>query len=663
MSRLDADQHLGYLGGVQLHEYRAGPLGRAPKAEFYAKGAEDKCYSWGQHSSLKPHGADYCGREMPYWLDCARQQVEKKLGVESNHATVTRYADGAKNHAPPHLDKLDKDPTSVVLTYCAGRPRRFELREKTETETAEGKVKSAPGEVVWSEGLAHGSALVVDGETNAGFYHAVPKDKTWRDDSPCYSLVFRRITEEVEVFPREELLQRVQVAKELCRLKLGKTHLPDCLDVDAFKAFCDDWHHLPHLCVLAHNLHEPKDMEAFGTALFVAQQENQGLKDRETVDTALREVCGDATSRGKIDNGLLPNSLQGNVHMGAANMYAKNKKDEYRQGWTTGADRFADLLEAGDLLASLGGTCTDCAGWTKALSRIQALLPGAGDYLARHLVRSWCVARRIRVPDGWRGFDDMSDGVATFIRSMAKEGWSLRRMRTELGCAQVLGVSATLNVTLVACEVTSLCSAVVERGVSLEELLKWLEGQTEEGVQAAVDARLPLEAPRLRSFGAADAHEHMRWGGNPPPKKQKQKQKQKQKKQKKTREVWGNEDRALHRTAQETQSDADELPDACSQEAEAQDAAADARGASSEYVDDEAAESDSGGEDEEEYVDDEQESDVEPAKRSLRKRKRVVESDSDSDSSSSSKRVAESDSDSDSSSSSSSSSSSDSESE
>jgi alkylated DNA repair dioxygenase AlkB len=188
--------------------YRGKPMKRAPKNEFYYPACEDKTYKWGQQTTMYPGGEGYTGKPMPPWMVKIADKIRAAYNQEINHAIIIKYDSGTKTHAPPHQDKVPEGTSFFVFSF--GKPRRFDVLASKVAERVDAtkrdrdgefikrldtngsiKTKMAAANVVWSKELAHNSLLVVDGQTNDNYYHAIPKDKGWSGER--WSLIFRVI--------------------------------------------------------------------------------------------------------------------------------------------------------------------------------------------------------------------------------------------------------------------------------------------------------------------------------------------------------------------------------------------------------------------------------------------------------------------------------------
>ena len=117
---------------VMIHyKIRGTKMKRAPKREFCYPGSETATYAWGQENTMKPGEKDYAGLEMPPWMIRIADGNRLEFGETPNQSII--FADGVKQHAPPHKDKIP-DNTSFYL-FSFGTPRNFQFLETDEVET------------------------------------------------------------------------------------------------------------------------------------------------------------------------------------------------------------------------------------------------------------------------------------------------------------------------------------------------------------------------------------------------------------------------------------------------------------------------------------------------------------------------------------------------
>ena len=179
-SELVRNVSIEMLGEIAMTEYmyRGKRMKRAPKREFYLPGYSDRVYKWGQQKVMYPGGSEYTGLEMPEWMADIAKEITESTGEPVNHAIVIAYADGKKNHAPPHHDKLDKGGKYGFFNFSFGSPREFVVADDD-------------GNRLWSAFLKSGSMCYMSGKANQMWTHAVPVDETHK--GMRYSLIFRVI--------------------------------------------------------------------------------------------------------------------------------------------------------------------------------------------------------------------------------------------------------------------------------------------------------------------------------------------------------------------------------------------------------------------------------------------------------------------------------------
>lgn len=115
-------------------------------------------------------------------LDEIRREVELAAGHPFNSALLNAYRDGADSMGWHSDDEPELGPQPVIASVSLGATRRFRLRHRRQ--------KLDPVAL----DLEHGSLLVMDGDTQAHWCHAVPK--TRRSVGLRVNLTFRRIRTE-----------------------------------------------------------------------------------------------------------------------------------------------------------------------------------------------------------------------------------------------------------------------------------------------------------------------------------------------------------------------------------------------------------------------------------------------------------------------------------
>ena len=107
-----------------------------------------------------------------------RARLSNELGVAFNSVLANRYRDGRDGMGWHRDDEAELGPRPVIASLSLGATRRFAL-------------KSLDGAHRLALDLAHGSLLVMRGQTQARYRHALPK--TRRALGERVNLTFRRI--------------------------------------------------------------------------------------------------------------------------------------------------------------------------------------------------------------------------------------------------------------------------------------------------------------------------------------------------------------------------------------------------------------------------------------------------------------------------------------
>lgn len=153
----------------------------------------DKIKIYGKEVFLPRYSAWYGDNDKPYtysgltlrpksWnegLLCIKNKIDKIAGVQFNSVLLNWYRDG-EDHISWHTDaekSLGKNPTIGSVNF--GATRKFQLRRiNNENEKLEIPLK-------------HGTLLVMEGEIQHFWQHAVPKEKQIKDSR--FNLTFRVI--------------------------------------------------------------------------------------------------------------------------------------------------------------------------------------------------------------------------------------------------------------------------------------------------------------------------------------------------------------------------------------------------------------------------------------------------------------------------------------
>lgn len=117
------------------------------------------------------------------WPDClrpVRARLEAELGVPFNSVLANLYRDGRDAMGWHRDDERDLGPEPVIASLSLGAPRRFLVKALGDTETKALGIE-----------LPHGSLLVMDGDFQRRYRHALPR--TARAVGARINLTFRNV--------------------------------------------------------------------------------------------------------------------------------------------------------------------------------------------------------------------------------------------------------------------------------------------------------------------------------------------------------------------------------------------------------------------------------------------------------------------------------------
>jgi alkylated DNA repair dioxygenase AlkB len=131
-------------------------------------------------------------RPWPPALRPIRQRVGEACGVDFNSVLANLYRDGRDAMGWHRDDERELGPEPVIASLSLGAARRFVLKPAKRVDSA--PVKSH-GHAGTSSSVAltlgHGSLLVMRGDTQRNYRHALPR--TAKPVGPRINLTFRRI--------------------------------------------------------------------------------------------------------------------------------------------------------------------------------------------------------------------------------------------------------------------------------------------------------------------------------------------------------------------------------------------------------------------------------------------------------------------------------------
>jgi alkylated DNA repair dioxygenase AlkB len=111
-------------------------------------------------------------------VDGMRHKIQEATGACFNSALLNLYRDGRDSVAAHSDDEPEYGNCPTIASLSLGAPRLFRMRQ-------------IGGEGRWEITLRHGDLLVMAGQTQHNWRHAVPKDATCFQ--PRINLTFRRV--------------------------------------------------------------------------------------------------------------------------------------------------------------------------------------------------------------------------------------------------------------------------------------------------------------------------------------------------------------------------------------------------------------------------------------------------------------------------------------
>lgn len=133
--------------------------------------------AWMGDSAYTYSGVTNEPRLWPPQLAELRQRLADELGAEFNSCLANLYRDGRDSMGYHSDDEPELGPQPVIASISLGARRRFALRHRETRQR-------------WTWELGDGDLLVMSGESQSDYAHAVPK--TSRPVGPRMNLTFRR---------------------------------------------------------------------------------------------------------------------------------------------------------------------------------------------------------------------------------------------------------------------------------------------------------------------------------------------------------------------------------------------------------------------------------------------------------------------------------------
>jgi len=165
------------LAGIPWTRHRLRIFGREVEAPRLS------CWIGDPDVSYRYSGTRFMPEPWPSALAPVRDGVSDAVGVRLNSVLANLYRDGHDAMGWHSDDERELGPRPVIASLSLGATRRFVL--KAREADADGRFARHVLE------LPHGSLLVMRGDTQARFRHALPR--TARPVGPRINLTFRKI--------------------------------------------------------------------------------------------------------------------------------------------------------------------------------------------------------------------------------------------------------------------------------------------------------------------------------------------------------------------------------------------------------------------------------------------------------------------------------------
>jgi len=137
------------------------------------------CWIGDAGAAYRYSGVDFTPRPWPQVLLPIRARLRSELGIDCNSVLANLYRDGRDRMGWHGDDERELGVQPVIASLSLGAARRFVLKQR-----ADAKVSRAIT-------LPHGSLLLMSGDTQAHYRHALPA--TAKAVGPRINLTFRRI--------------------------------------------------------------------------------------------------------------------------------------------------------------------------------------------------------------------------------------------------------------------------------------------------------------------------------------------------------------------------------------------------------------------------------------------------------------------------------------
>lgn len=133
--------------------------------------------AWMGDHSYRYSGLSHEPQPWPPTLATLRNRLSEELGTAFNSCLANLYRDGSDSMGYHADDEPELGPEPVIASLSLGARRRFAIRHRTSMQR-------------WTWELGEGDLLVMFGESQRDYRHAVPK--TARPVGPRMNLTFRQ---------------------------------------------------------------------------------------------------------------------------------------------------------------------------------------------------------------------------------------------------------------------------------------------------------------------------------------------------------------------------------------------------------------------------------------------------------------------------------------
>lgn len=137
------------------------------------------CWIGDPDASYRYSGTDFAPRPWPRALAGVRERLHRETGMDFNSVLANQYRDGRDRMGWHSDNERELGARPLIASLSLGAERRFVFRDRDDPASRHVVV------------LPHGSLLLMAGQTQARYRHALPA--TARAVGPRINLTFRRI--------------------------------------------------------------------------------------------------------------------------------------------------------------------------------------------------------------------------------------------------------------------------------------------------------------------------------------------------------------------------------------------------------------------------------------------------------------------------------------